>query len=485
MMRPASLWTVAFGLLAACGAGAAVPAARDRVVVIFEECPVQSATAHFGTSYSVWPDAAVEYVDTALVLRRYTPPQAGRDTLVIPAFDGYAELMHLNQAVEENYYLLQAGDTVLFTYGGNRRPRLRSLRSDRLTRWYNLPEEDPRAVQPATGYSTRTTCTNRQYDLMWHGLRNPKYRQDPRYRATLERFARHCPDLDSLCRVLVRYEADYGARLDSLERSGALPAFYAAWLRRRLQPADPARDSLLLASDSAMRYPSCQRLTRRLLPYDFTEEDFRRIAGDTLRSRYARAAAMRYGLYRMSSGLQEFPADRVAACTAVYAAFTGDAACAPAPVVARAMRRDGYSNDLVLEDTAGTRIDWADLLHELRGKVIYVDLWASWCGPCRAGMAAARELRAAYRDRDVAFVYLAVNDRRGEWLAAVAACDTEAYGGRNYLVRNSRESVFLKEIDNRRIPQYLLYDRDGRLVDTDAPRAGDDAVRRQLDALLQ
>lgn len=485
---------VAFSLtlcsLAACDTvPATAPEPPASVVVIFEKCPVHTSTRRFGEPLSILPETVVDYVDSACVLRSYIPPQAGRDTIIVPAWGGYAEIMHRNQASEDNYYLLEAGDTVLFTYGENHRPRIRSLRSAHNTWLYNISEEDPRALQPETGYSTRTTCTADTYRVMWNMLCDSSQRNHPGRREMVERFTRLCPDLDSLQRVADACEADYAARIDTLEHGGQIVPRYADWLRRKpISRNDPQRDSLVLSSDSLMHYASAQRHTYRLLPPHFTAEDCRRIAADTSLSKHARAATLRYALNRMATndgGWHVYPTGFVRECNAIYVELTADTTYTPEVVVGRVCSENGYSNDMVLEAPDGKRYNYAEILRAHRGKVIYIDLWASWCTPCRNGMPDARRLRQAYSGKNVVFIYLAVNDTRDKWIGAVDECRTATEGGINYLVVNSKDCRFLEEIENRRIPQFLLYDRDGKLRDTDAPRAGDPKIRTMIDRLLQ
>jgi len=56
-----------------------------------------------------------------------------------------------------------------------------------------------------------------------------------------------------------------------------------------------------------------------------------------------------------------------------------------------------------LEDTAGNKVS----LEDLRGKVVLVNFWATWCPPCRAEMPSMEKLNAAMADDD--FVMLAIN----------------------------------------------------------------------------
>lgn len=100
-------------------------------------------------------------------------------------------------------------------------------------------------------------------------------------------------------------------------------------------------------------------------------------------------------------------------------------------------------------------------------------------------MPAAVELRREYAGKGVVFLYLALDDTRAKWLAAVAECHTGEAGGINYLVLNARDCKFLKEVQHRRIPHLLLYDREGKLVNPDAPRPGDERIRDELDKLLE
>ncbi|MEG1864156.1 MAG: hypothetical protein RR199_02425 [Alistipes sp.] len=84
-------------------------------------------TKRFGGTLQALPEGTFIYVDSMQQRVYYTPRSIGQDTLIISAPFGYAEVIHRNQAIENSYYLLKAGDTVLFTYGENLRPQIRSL----------------------------------------------------------------------------------------------------------------------------------------------------------------------------------------------------------------------------------------------------------------------------------------------------------------------------------------------------------------------
>ena len=63
--------------------------------------------------------------------------------------------------------------------------------------------------------------------------------------------------------------------------------------------------------------------------------------------------------------------------------------------------------------------------------------------------------------------------------------ETSIYDGINYIVVNPKEAVFLKEIDNRHISQYLLYDIFGKLLDTKALKPGTQEIREIINNLVE
>ncbi|MEJ7660536.1 MAG: TlpA disulfide reductase family protein [Hymenobacter sp.] len=58
--------------------------------------------------------------------------------------------------------------------------------------------------------------------------------------------------------------------------------------------------------------------------------------------------------------------------------------------------------DFTLPDASGRPV----ALRSLRGKVVYLDFWATWCAPCLAEMPASRALRQRFAGRDVVFLYV-------------------------------------------------------------------------------
>ena len=123
-------------------------------------------------------------------------------------------------------------------------------------------------------------------------------------------------------------------------------------------------------------------------------------------------------------------------------------------------------HDLILQDQLGKEVKWEALRQQWQGKFIYVDFWASWCAPCLRAIPFSKELQKQLLNREVVFVYLALNDEEEAWRNMSKKHQIEE---NNYLILNPKSSEFISQTNLDAIPRYMIYDRNGQLIHPDAP----------------
>jgi thiol-disulfide isomerase/thioredoxin len=103
-------------------------------------------------------------------------------------------------------------------------------------------------------------------------------------------------------------------------------------------------------------------------------------------------------------------------------------------------------------------------LGDFRNKVVYLDLWASWCGSCREEIPSLKMLHDKYRNnQQVAIVSIAVNDRFADWKKAVASDKP------GWLQLFDREGMVARQYFANLIPQFVLIDKMGNIIEFNAP----------------
>jgi|694.fasta_scaffold00712_10 thiol-disulfide isomerase/thioredoxin len=121
-------------------------------------------------------------------------------------------------------------------------------------------------------------------------------------------------------------------------------------------------------------------------------------------------------------------------------------------------------------------------LSDYKGKVVYIDAWATWCGPCKREIPHLKTLEEEYHGKNVQFISVSTDKDVNAWKNFIAK---EQMGGLQlHQSDDPRQSISQLYIVNS-IPRFILIDEKGNIVNTDAPRpSSGDQIRNVLNELL-
>jgi thiol-disulfide isomerase/thioredoxin len=102
------------------------------------------------------------------------------------------------------------------------------------------------------------------------------------------------------------------------------------------------------------------------------------------------------------------------------------------------------------------------IIQENKGKIIYLDIWATWCSPCRKEMPSSKRLMKELNDDKVAFVYLCIDSEKDKWKALISEMGIE---GRHYFASPDQSRFVYKLFEMTGVPQYVLIDKKGNIID--------------------
>ncbi|GAA4504915.1 hypothetical protein GCM10023172_32010 [Hymenobacter ginsengisoli] len=122
--------------------------------------------------------------------------------------------------------------------------------------------------------------------------------------------------------------------------------------------------------------------------------------------------------------------------------------------------------DFTLLDASGKKVS----LSSLRGKVVYLDFWATWCAPCLAEMPASLELRRKFAGRDIVFLYVSLDSQAADWQKYLATKQVASPNAVQLHDGGAFDGAAPRAFNVQSIPSYWLIGRDGRIIANNPPR---------------
>ena len=123
------------------------------------------------------------------------------------------------------------------------------------------------------------------------------------------------------------------------------------------------------------------------------------------------------------------------------------------------------------------------ILEPFKGKFVLLDIWGTWCGPCKEALSHSTEEYARLQDYDIQFLYLANNSPQESWENVIKEYNVSGDNVAHYNLPSEQQSAIERHLDIHSYPTYKLFNRDGNLLDLEIDARDLETLARLLDQM--
>ena len=101
------------------------------------------------------------------------------------------------------------------------------------------------------------------------------------------------------------------------------------------------------------------------------------------------------------------------------------------------------------------------IIEPYRGKIVYLDIWGTWCAPCKRKLSESHKLKAELKDYDIVYLYLANRSPEKSWKNVIAEYDLTAPNCVHYNLPDNQQHAVEQYVGLTGYPTYRLFDKQG------------------------
>ena len=122
-------------------------------------------------------------------------------------------------------------------------------------------------------------------------------------------------------------------------------------------------------------------------------------------------------------------------------------------------------------------------LSSLKGSYVYIDVWATWCGPCKQEIPHLMKIGEKYAEQNIKFVGISIDklENKSIWKEFI---EINHLPGIQLIADKDWKSDFVKALNINSIPRFILIDPEGKIVSANATRPSNPKLQQELDKLL-
>lgn len=115
--------------------------------------------------------------------------------------------------------------------------------------------------------------------------------------------------------------------------------------------------------------------------------------------------------------------------------------------------------------------DGKDILDKIiapyRGRYVYLDIWGTWCAPCKQALSESKELKEKLKDYDIVYLYLVSKSSDEAWKNVIKEYHLDGENNVHYNLPAEQQSAIERYLNVTGFPVYKLFDKSGKLCDRD------------------
>ena len=123
------------------------------------------------------------------------------------------------------------------------------------------------------------------------------------------------------------------------------------------------------------------------------------------------------------------------------------------------------------------------ILEPYKGKFVLLDIWGTWCGPCKEALSHSTEEYARLKDYDIEFLYLANRSRQDSWENVIKEYNVTGPNVAHYNLPEKQQAAIERHLNVHSFPTYKLFDKEGRLLDIEVDARDVENIARLLEKL--
>ena len=123
------------------------------------------------------------------------------------------------------------------------------------------------------------------------------------------------------------------------------------------------------------------------------------------------------------------------------------------------------------------------ILEPYKGKFVLLDIWGTWCGPCKDALSHSTEEYARLKDYDIEFLYLANRSPQDSWENVIKEYNVSGPNVAHYNLPDEQQAAIERHLNVHSWPTYKLFNRDGHLLDIEVDARNLDELARLLEQM--